>query len=404
MTPFGKLYGEKIEKIRFVMMVGSSGGIYCYDSGEDAVFQLGDSLSSFCDDGLRRLDSIYNTAYVPPKILVDGIIASLAEAESVTTFSAIVAANQGALYDVSDTLAGIDSQLMLYKGDYGTVSSCSLGTSINMTMLMCAVVRRMSCTFDIFAVIGYKAGLTMFRPRLIVMMDPFGAIYGYDNCLNKISRLADNFMMFLRIVTQKSLFNFRHDRGLRGVSRLEKAPYCPHVGNVTEIVMDPDADINVEPQYITRDPSESFTLTKLCSFGEPIGHRTFMGRKNRFFDVDRINKNQSMDGFVTDIFCHYDAAYTMKAAYYGFKHITDRLWPEEIEGLLLGHPSCLPMAYDVVVKAAFDRMRFIRSMDDDPDESDSDTVSTAINDPPCRRCVERRRARIFKRVRGLESK
>lgn len=401
MAPFGRLHGAAIDRTRYIVMYGSSGGIYCYDAYDDAVYQLGDSLPSFYNDGLRRLDPIYDTGIIPPKLLVDGIVASLVEAETVSEFSAIVVANQGCIYDMSDTIAGIDSQLMLYRGDFGVVTSCSLGTSINLASIMCAVVRRLSCTFEVFGVVGYKAGVSMFRPRLILLIDPFGVIYGYDNCLNRVSRLAESFKMFIRLGTRKSIFNFRHDRGYRGASRLERVPYCPHVGNVREIIMDPDADYTTEPQYIGRIPNEAFSVSRVVSFGEPIGHDVFLGRRNRFFDSSRINKNQCMEGFVADVCSHYDAAIVMRAAYYGFTQITDKLWPEEIEGLLMGHPSCLPMASDPFVKAALERLRVVRTVEDNGEDSDTESIVPALNDPPCKRCVERRRMKMFKKLKGM---
>lgn len=401
MIPFGRLYSEELDKTRFVMMIGLSGGFYCYDVYEDAVFQLGDSLSSFAADGLRRLDPIYTLNTVPPVILIDGVISSLAEAENVAAFTAIVAENQGLVYQISDTIGGIDTQMMLYRGNYGTVTSCSLGTAVNMVSIMCSVVRRMSCRFDIIAVVGYKAGAAVFRPRVIILMDAFGAVYSYDNCLNRLCRLADSFKMFLRIGTRKSLLNFRHDRALRGVGRLEKIPYCTHIGNVREIVLDPENEHDVEPQYVRRAPDDSFSVTRMTSFGEPIGHEAFMGRGNKFFDVSRINRNQCIEGFVSDVFSHYDAAYLMRAAYCGYNQVTDLMWSEEIEGLLLGHPTCLPMAFNISVKEALEKLRVLRTAEEEED-SDVESISPSLNDPPCRRCVQRRRIKLFKSGRGYE--
>nr|WEG68900.1 tegument protein vICA [Mastomys natalensis cytomegalovirus 1]WEG71128.1 tegument protein vICA [Mastomys natalensis cytomegalovirus 1] len=401
MAPFGRLHGDAIDRTRFIMMFGSSGGIYVYDAYDDTVFQLADSLDSFYADGLRRMDPIYDTAAVPSKILIDGVMASLIEAESVQAFMGIVQDNQGVIYEVSDTICGVDCQFMLYRGNYGIITSCSLGTSLNITSIMCAAIRRMSCTFSVFGVLGYKTGVTMFRPRLILLMDPFGVIYGYENCLNRLFRIAENFKMFTRIGSQKSIFNFRHDRGFKGIGRLEKPPYCPHVGNVREIDLDPDAEYDMDPQYVARMPNDSFSLRNISSFGEHVGHIMFIGRKTRFFDPERINKNQCAEGLITDVCSMYDAAVMMRAAYYGYKQITDNLWPEEIEALLLGHPSCLPMASDGLVKAAVESMRVMYAVSDD-DDSDTESARVAINEPPCKRCIERRRVKTFKRLRGFD--
>ncbi|AWV67962.1 M36 protein [Murid betaherpesvirus 1] len=419
MVPFGRLRGRGLDTTRFVMLFGATGGVYCYDGHEDVVFHLGDSLVSFFQDGLRRLDPIFATSLVEPIILVDGVIASLLEAESVPAFISIVAENQGAVYQMVGNIAGIDAQMMLYRGDYGTVTSCSLGTVINLTSVMCSVVRRFSSTFDIFAVVGYKAATSVFRPRLILIIDPFGAIFGYDNCLNRVTRLADSFHMFIRIGSRKSLLNFRHDKGFRGIGRLEKIPYCPHVGNVRElpppppppppqvgegqVVLQRRVSVSDEdPQYVVRDPDSSFCMSRMTSFGEQIGHDLFLGRKNKFFHADRINRNQCVEGFVADVFSHYDAANIMRAAYFGFKQITDLLWPEEIEGLLVGHPSCPAMASDPVIKTTLEGMRSVmRSVDDDSDDDcDTSLTTIGINDPPCRRCIERRRVKLFKMTRG----
>lgn len=401
MIPFGTVYGASIDKARFIMMLGSTGGIYCYDGVEDAVFILGDSVQSFYHDGLRRLDPIYDSPLANPVILIDGVIASLLEADTVAAFVSIIVENQGAVYDVMDTVAGIDGQLMLYRGGYGVVTSCTLGTSISLVSVMCAAVRRMSCTFDVFAVVGYKAGTNVFRPRIILLMDPFGIIYGYDNCLNRIARLADNFRMFLRIGTRKCLLNFRYDRGFRGIGRLEKIPYCSHVGNVREVVNDAMDGVVDTPTYVGRVAADSFSLTRMASFGEPIGHELFLGRKNRFFDASRVDRSQCLEGFVADVFSHYDAANLMRAAFYGFGQITDFLWPEEIDGLLIGHPSFPPMAYDQGVRDALENLRVMVSMTEGEDgDSDVDSVVPALTEPPCRRCVERRRITLFKKLKG----
>lgn len=397
--PIGRLFGSVVERNRFVVLYGSSGGMYCYDIDGDCVYHLGDSLQSFFYDGLRRMDVMYELPVAVPKMLIDGVMASLIEVESTAVFASIVLANQGSIYQVSDSLSGVDSQFMLFRGTHGTVSSCSLGTTVNMTSVMCNVVKRMSCTFEIIGVLGYKVATDVFRPRIFVLMDPFGAIYGFDNCLNRICRLADTFKVFTRIVSQKSLFNFRHDPGNRGARRLEKVPYCPHVCNVREIALDPESDFDIEPQYVSRNPSDSFSITRLVSFGEPIGHDVFVGKKNRFFDPGRINRNQCSEGFVADVVCHYDAALIMRAAYFDHRQITDKLWPDEVDALLNGHPSCLPMAQDQRVRDALEKMRAMSIVDDD-DEHDYEDTRAAIGDPPCRRCIEGRREALFNRLRG----
>ncbi|AAF99134.1 pR36 [rat cytomegalovirus strain Maastricht] len=398
-APIGRLFGSVIEKNRFVVLYGSTGGVYCYDLQEDCVYQLGDSLQSFFCDGLRRMDAVYDLPVALPRMLIDGVMASLMEAESTAVFTSIVAANQGSIYPVSDNLAGVDNQFMLYRGTHGTVTSCSLGTTVNLTTVMCNVVKRMSCAFEIIGALGYKVATAVFHPRLFVLMDPLGAVYGFDNCLNRIYRLADSFKIFTRIVSQKSLFNFRHDPGTRGARRLEKIPHCPHVCNVREIALDPDSNFDIEPQYISRNPSDSFSLARFVSFGEPIGHDAFVGRKNRFFDPSRINRNQCSEGFVTDVVCHYEAALLMRAAYFDHRQITDKLWPDEVDALLNGHPPCLPMARDPRVREALEKMRAMSIVDDDPDLDREDTRA-AIGDPPCRRCIEGRREALFNRLRG----
>nr|WRQ19878.1 MAG: protein m36 [Herpesviridae sp.] len=393
MVPFGRLQGKETignNKYRMIMLMGIAGRIYCYDMNEDAVFLLGNSIHSFAKDGLRRLDSIYRDPDVAPRMLIDGVLCSMIESQrDLRALEDLVRQSQGVVYDVSGGFRHLDPHFMLYRGDFGEITIGSVSAHVDLSSVLLKIYHRMSCVFAVIGLLGFRVNSSVFRPRLVIIVDSFGAVYGFDNWCNRVTRLADDFKMFTRMVGQKSVYNFRFDRKDVGIGRLEKTPLCPHVSDLIF------RNVGGHDEIVERRSSEAtFSVTTLKSFGAPLGHDQFMGPTDRFFDSDVIDKEQPVEGVVADTFNFYDAAYIVRGVWRDDFQIVSRLWLDEVDALL-DEEGGRPVAFDREVRRKLECLRSDVISVDESDSDDSDSTGSFMFSGACQLCVRKRRIKMF---------
>lgn len=223
--PFARLVVEEsAEKFRYIFLMGGSGRLYCYDFDEDAVFFLANDLTEFGLRGLRRMDSMYMSPGVRNRIRIGDDPCKDLDPFSCRALAKVVSDNHGKMYSADPVFGTLDDTFMFWDRGFRGIR------------IWDNVAHRIANEYTLLGIMGCRdPHEDDLYPRLIVLVDACGAVYGYEDDLSRLCRLADSVCMFWRISSQKSIRNFRFCRRNDDIRRLEKAPRCPHACGVDVI-------------------------------------------------------------------------------------------------------------------------------------------------------------------------
>ncbi|QQL09852.1 Ba61/Ba60 [Baboon cytomegalovirus] len=377
MEPFGVLELPKLAPYQIILMIGRSGGIYCYEDVEKCVYCLAEDMKTFMKLGCRRCEYLQaEEAYQSSLIEYDDIMKRL-----LITFNwddnqlHNIVTNNSNVYEIHDpTGDNIDTHFVLWCSDSSvplkdTCCSVMRGEGHRCFEIMVRVVSRMVCMHQLFGALGCLLETGEFLVRIYVIQDKFGVLYGFDPAMNGLYRLAENMKMFTCMMGRKSYRNYRYDLKRTGIARLEKVPWCCHTGEPADPMSMFQEDNDPQPPEKTPDET--------C---------------RRIYQAIKSDVQYHVDIMMLNL------------------PFSQRIWPQQLEALA---ESCLLSAssvYDVDdVKAkllgSVANMRAFEmhynGANDDSDREDDTVHGYLFDDNVCRRCVSSRRLFLFRVGRGI---
>ncbi|AEV80897.1 tegument protein vICA [Saimiriine betaherpesvirus 4] len=372
--PFGFVcHRTKQWRYRFIVLLGETGSVYCYDYDEDGVFLVARDVEMLVSEGLRNVDGFYGFSdLVLPAIQCDEYIARLVEVQhNLQAFSRVVEDVGCRMYKVTGHSV-IDTHFAIYSTEGMTIQMLTDSTSDRDRLYMYVMSKsaaQIACICDIIGVLGSVSTENVFVVRLFILIDCFGVVYGYNDVFNSVSRLADSFEMFIRILGAKATRNYRYSSRKSAVMRLEKPPICFHLLQ------------NILPESLLDAVDKVFDLkeSELC---EADRFASFVSFKEV---VERHNV--------------YEAIYKINCVIH--ENATSRyFWAQEL--MALAESS-------VLVKCVRDHVaarQYFLSLTDpsfellctkmENEESEDETLAEFIFDKPCLKCVFRKRWRVFR--------
>ncbi|AEV80742.1 tegument protein vICA [Aotine betaherpesvirus 1] len=375
MHPFGFVcHCARQWRYRYVLLLGASGSIYCYDDEEQCVYMVARSVEVLCSRGLRNVDSFYAyTDLVPPGIECDEHIEQIIEVQDDLQSMAETVADIGCrVYPIIEP-AGIDTHFAIYTTGgllYKTFTDNSVRNEALYVHVMGKATTQIACLCDVVGVLGCMSVENVFLARIFVLVDSFGVVYGYNDTFCRVSRLADNFEMFIRILGRKALQNYRYDSRKISVMRLEKPPVCFHTVH----------DVLPEPQWDAVDNPFEPDREELC-------------------EADRFSAFLSSKRLMEDYNKH-EATHELNCVLIG--NVTSGcFWAQEMKAL-----TELPVHATSRTTNLSEARRYVLSLIDlsfealctkmESEDSDEETITSFIFKKPCQKCVCRKRWRLFR--------
>lgn len=295
--------------------------------------------------------------------------------------------------DTHFVIIGSDSSTDVIASHQGLFEDGSETAPLNLSGMLLRACRRISCVHRVIGLLGFDAGNGRFVPRLYVMVDRHGTVYGYERCFDRVCRLAESLDMFFRIGGLKSVYNFKFDRQSAGIGKLEKPPVCPH---------------STEKLRRVGRLGIPFSLSQFTGFGDVIGFASpapvpIRLRRTSELDDGRTVPERSEEMAALDSYRYFDALRVIWGLRSNDSWV-NVIWTDELRAF--ANENILRV-FGKGATGVSDKIYSIIHQDDElptPCERDEDDdipnnwIEFMFWDS-CARCLHRHRVRLFRQRR-----